>query len=148
MTGAQILLKPGREKSIRQRHPWIFSGAIQEVAGSPGLGDTVDVVNHRGEWLARAAYSPHSQIAARIWTWRETESVDEEYFVRAVQQASANRSALKQYTNGIRLVNAENDGLPGLILDRYDGYVVAQFLSAGAERWRREILNAVLQLPG
>jgi 23S rRNA (cytosine1962-C5)-methyltransferase len=147
LTGARILLKPGREKSIRQKHPWIFSGAIQEVAGNPGMGETVDVLDHRGEWLAKAGYSPHSQIAARIWTWCESESVDEEYFVRAIRQAAQNRNALKEYTNGIRLLNAENDGLPGLILDSYDGFFVAQFLSAGAERWRREILNAVLQLP-
>jgi 23S rRNA (cytosine1962-C5)-methyltransferase len=111
------------------------------------MGETVDVLNCRGEWLATAGYSPHSQIAARIWTWSKSESIDEEYFIRAIRQAAQNRNTLKEYTNGIRLVNAENDGLPGLILDSYDGFFVVQFLSAGVERWRREILNAVLRLP-
>ncbi len=148
LTDPHIVLKLGREKSIRQRHPWIFSGAIQDIAGSPGMGDTVDVLDQRGGWLARAGYSPHSQISARIWTWRESETVDEGFFLRAIRQADENRSALQPYTNGLRLVNAENDGLPGLILDSYDGYLVVQFLSAGTERWRKEILNAATQLPG
>jgi 23S rRNA (cytosine1962-C5)-methyltransferase len=147
LTTPQLIVKPGRDKSIRQRHPWIFSGAIREILGSPGLGDTVDVLDNRGEWLARAGYSPHSQISARIWTWRESQIVDESFFAQSIRQAAETRSALGVRTNGIRLVNAENDGLPGLILDRYDGYVVAQFLSAGAERRRKEILSAVARLP-
>lgn len=148
MTAAQLILKPGREKSIRQRHPWIFSGAIREITGSPALGDTVDVLDNRGGWLARAGYSPHSQISARIWTWSESQIVDESFFVQTLRQAVETRSALRAYTNGIRLVNAENDGLPGLILDNYDGFLVVQFLSAGVERWRKEILAALAQLPG
>jgi 23S rRNA (cytosine1962-C5)-methyltransferase len=143
----QLILKPGREKSVRQRHPWIFSGSIREITGSPGLGDTVDVLDNRGEWLARAGYSPQSQITARIWTWSESQTVDESFFVQSIRQAVENRSTLRAYTNGIRLVNAENDGLPGLILDSYDGYLVVQFLSAGAEHWRKEILGALSQLP-
>jgi len=148
LTDYRIILKPGREKSVRQRHPWIFSGAIQEIAGSPGMGDTVDVFDRQGGWLARAGYSPYSQITARIWTWRESDTIDEDYFVRAICQAAEYRAALKIYTNGIRLVNAENDGLPGLIVDTYDGYLIVQLLSAGAEHWRKEILRAVSQLPG
>jgi len=111
------------------------------------MGDTVDVFGRQGGWLARAGYSPYSQISARIWTWRESETVDEDFFVRAICQAAEYRSALTTYTNGIRLVNAENDGLPGLIVDTYDGYLVVQLLSAGAEHWRKEILRAVSQLP-
>jgi 23S rRNA (cytosine1962-C5)-methyltransferase len=147
LTTPQLILKPGREKSIRQRHPWIFSGAIREITGSPGLGDTVDVLDNRGGWLARAGYSPHSQISARIWTWNESQSVDELFFTESIRQAVENRSALRAYTNGIRLVNAENDGLPGLIVDNYNGFLVVQFLSAGAERWRKEILSVMAQLP-
>jgi len=112
------------------------------------MGDTVEIYDQRGGWLARAGYSPHSQISARIWTWRESETVDEKFFIQTIRQAADFRSVLKTYTNGVRLVNAENDGLPGLILDAYNGYLVVQFLSAGAERWRKEIVNAASQLPG
>jgi 23S rRNA (cytosine1962-C5)-methyltransferase len=147
LTAPQLILKPGREKSIRQRHPWIFSGAIREVLGSPGAGDTADVLDSRGEWLARAGYSPQSQISARIWTWRESQSVDRNFFAESIRQAVECRSFLRAYTNGLRLVNAENDGLPGLIVDSYDGYLVVQFLSAGAERWREEILAVLAEVP-
>jgi 23S rRNA (cytosine1962-C5)-methyltransferase len=147
LTLPQLILKPGREKSVRQRHPWIFSGAIRRIVGSPGLGDTVDVLDNRGGWLARAGYSPHSQISARIWTWSEAQAVDENFFGQAIRQAVEYRSTLRAYTSGIRLLNAENDGLPGLILDSYDGQLVVQFLSAGAEHWKKEILNTLAQLP-
>jgi 23S rRNA (cytosine1962-C5)-methyltransferase len=143
----QLILKPGREKSILQRHPWIFSGAIREISGSPALGETLDVLDNRGQWMARAGYSPHSQISARIWTWDESEPVDEDFIFRKIREAVERRSPLRAYTNGLRLVNAENDGLPGLILDSYDGYLVVQFLSAGAERFRKEILAALAKLP-
>jgi 23S rRNA (cytosine1962-C5)-methyltransferase len=147
LTIPHLIVKPGREKSIRQRHPWIFSGAIREIVGSPGMGDTVDVLDHQGGWLARAGYSPRSQISARIWTWRESQAIDASFFAQSIRQAIDYRSILKTYTNGIRLVNAENDGLPGLILDRYGDHLVVQFLSAGAERWRKEILGALEQIP-
>jgi 23S rRNA (cytosine1962-C5)-methyltransferase len=146
LTNPRILLKPGREKSVRQKHPWIFSGAIQDMSGSPEMGETVEVLDHKGNWLARGGYSPHSQIAVRIWTWRESETVDQNFFLQAIAQSAENRNSLRPSTNGIRLVNAENDGLPGLILDRYDRWLVVQFLSAGAERWRREIIAVSSQL--
>jgi len=138
---ARLILKPGREKSVRQRHPWIFSGAVEKVTGDPEPGQTVEVHDHGGAWLARAGYSPRSQIVARIWTWDPDREVDSEFFQSALAEAFALRKPLEKLTNGIRLVNAENDGLPGFIADRYGEYVVAQFLSAPAERWKRELTD-------
>jgi 23S rRNA (cytosine1962-C5)-methyltransferase len=146
LTSPRLILKPGREKSILHKHPWIFSGAIREIVGSPGPGETVDILDHRGTWLARAGFSPRSQISARIWTWNESETVDGDFFLRTLRQAVQHRSVLAEYTNGIRLVNAENDGLPGLTLDRYGDYLVLQLLSAGADRWKKEIVDAASQL--
>jgi 23S rRNA (cytosine1962-C5)-methyltransferase len=142
---AEILLKAGRDRSLRLRHPWIFSGAAVEVRGDPAPGDTVEVISAEGEWLARAAYSPRSQIVARVWTWDPAEDLDEDFFARHLSRAIEARPSLLrgQETDAFREVHAESDGLPGLILDRYGGVRVVQFLSAGAERWRDAILGAL-----
>jgi 23S rRNA (cytosine1962-C5)-methyltransferase len=141
----RVVLKPGREKSLARRHPWIFSGAIERVAGEPGPGDTVELCDSRGAPLALAAWSPQSQIRARVWTFDVHETVDEAFFRRRLRQALALRRELipERATNALRLVHAEGDGLPGLVVDRYSDTLVAQFLSTGAERWR-ETLAEVL----
>jgi 23S rRNA (cytosine1962-C5)-methyltransferase len=143
-----LTLKPERDKSVRQRHPWIFSGAVAAVDGSLLAGDTVVVRAADGAFLARAAYSPHSQIVARIWTWDEAEPVDAAFFARRLAAAIAARVGLSHATNAVRWANAESDGLPGLIVDRYADFAVCQFLSAGPERWKREIVAAVAAQPG
>ncbi len=133
---ARVVLKPGREKSLRHRHPWIFSGAIERVEGEPAKGDTVVVNAKDGAFLARAAYCPDSQIRARVWSLDAAEEIDE-VFMRARLAASiARRALMRQGSNAVRLVHGESDGLPGLIADLYDQTVVVQILSAGAERWR------------
>ena len=145
----RIILKAGREKSLKRRHPWVFSGAIDRVDGRPESGETVEVRSSAGEWLALGAYSPHSQIRARAWAWSETE-IDGGFFEARVAQAAAARRALAlgQDTTGMRLIHAEADGLPGVIADRYAETIVLQLLSAGAERWREPIVNALSSLPG
>jgi 23S rRNA (cytosine1962-C5)-methyltransferase len=145
---ARLILKPGREKSVRQRHPWIFSGAVEKIDGDPAPGDTLDIADHRGTWLARAGYSPHSQITARIWTWQEDQAVDREFFRQALTRAAALRRPLSSYTNGHRCINAENDGLPGLIVDRYGSFLVVQFLCAAAERWKGEVTDLLSRWEG
>jgi len=142
-----LVLKPGREKSLKRRHPWIFSGAIERVAGSPKPGDTVEVRSSDGATLALAAYSPDSQIRARVWTFDPKATANAEYFNRRVKQAIALRAALPaaRHANALRLVHGESDGLPGVIVDRYADVLVAQFLSAGAERWREAILDALVE---
>jgi 23S rRNA (cytosine1962-C5)-methyltransferase len=146
---AHIVLKPGREKSLKRRHPWVFSGAIDKVDGAPDLGDTVEVRSHAGELLALAAYSPHSQIRARAWTWDETE-IGPSFFTQRVEDAAGARAALglERAGNGMRLIHGEADALPGVIADRYGETVVVQLLSAGADRWREAIADALCGLPG
>jgi 23S rRNA (cytosine1962-C5)-methyltransferase len=137
----KIILKPGREKSVRLRHPWIFAGALKSYDSSLPPGSTVEVYSHTGEWLARGSYNPHSQIAIRVWTWKETQKIDADYFRQLLAESIRRRENLRIRTNAMRLVNAENDGLPGLIIDQYSGHVVVQFLSAGPELWRQVIVD-------
>lgn len=142
-----LVLKQGREKSLKRRHPWIFSGAIERVVGTPKAGDTVEVRSADGAPLAMAAYSPHSQIRARVWSFDAKATTNAEYFNRKVKQAVALRAALpaSRHTNAMRLVHGESDGLPGVIVDRYADVLAVQFLSAGAERWREAILDALVE---
>jgi 23S rRNA (cytosine1962-C5)-methyltransferase len=144
-----IILKPGREKSLLRHHPWIFSGAIDRLDGSPASGATVDLLSSRGEFLARAAFSPSSQIRARVWSF-DDEPVDIDFFKRRIQLAiqSRNATCLTSDTDAFRLIHAESDGLPGLIVDRYADTLVVQFLSAGAEFWRQTILDLLLEFTG
>jgi 23S rRNA (cytosine1962-C5)-methyltransferase len=145
----KLILKPGREKSLRRRHPWIFSGALAKVQGNPDPGATVEVRAATGEFLAVAAYSPHSQIVARVWDWRER-AIDGAFFEERIARAVAERRAwaYEEATDAVRLVHGESDGLPGLVADRYGDVVVIQLMSAGAERWRREIVDGLIHASG
>jgi 23S rRNA (cytosine1962-C5)-methyltransferase len=155
-----LTLKPGREKSLLRRHPWIFSGAVERVDGEPEPGGTVDLLSFKGDFLARAACSPQSQIRARVWTFDPSEPVDADFFRRRISRAIQTRvgaglvPALARAdtrtapTDAFRLIHAESDGLPGLIVDRYADTLVAQFLSAGAEFWREPITGLLLELTG
>ncbi len=152
MTAAnpKLWLKPGREKSLRRRHPWVFSGAIERVEGAPGSGATVDVVTADGNFVARAAYSPTSQIRARVWTFLSDERVDAAWFRARLARAIESRRKLGMLDAGsaCRLVFSESDGLPGLVVDRYGDYLVCQFLSAGAELWHAAIVEGLQALCG
>ena len=143
-----IVLRKGREKSLKRRHPWIFSGAVEKASGK--AGDTVDVLDASKRFLARAAYSPKSQIRARVWTFEQSEAVDAGFFRNRIQAALAMREALpaSKHANALRLIHGESDGLPGLVVDRYADVLVAQFLAAGVERWRDPILDSLLELSG
>ncbi|HOG49842.1 MAG TPA: class I SAM-dependent methyltransferase [Lentisphaeria bacterium] len=143
----RLILHKERHRSLLRGHPWIFSGAVAQVIGEPGAGDTVDVMSADGEWLAKAAYCPNSQIRARVWTFTENEAVDASFFQRRLQAAAAYRSqlGLANITNAWRVVHAEADGLPGCIIDKYDDFLVCQFLNAGAEAWRHDIIAAALE---
>jgi len=145
-----LVLKPGREKSLLRRHPWIFSGAVDRVDGNPAAGGTVDLLSSKGDFLARAAYSPLSQIRARVWTFDPSETVDADFFRRRLHSSLVTRHTLNvsRDTDALRLVHAESDGLPGLIVDRYAGTLVVQFLATGAEYWRETIADLLLELTG
>ena len=145
-----LFLKNDREKSVLYRHPWIFSGAVEKVSGDPASGETVAVRDIHGQFLAWAAYSPVSQIRARIWTWREADTVDGDFIRERLERSLARRENLagegEGYPQALRLAHGESDGLPGLIVDRYAETLVMQILSAGAERWRESIAKALQDL--
>lgn len=151
MASAQpaLVVKAGRERSLLQRHPWLFSGAIARVDGEPQAGDTVIVVAADGKFLAQAAFSPTSQIRARAWSFDSGDSIDSTFFEQRVRRAIAARAPLQdaQHT-AARLIHGESDGLPGVIADRYGNVVVLQLLSAGAERWRGALAGALAEATG
>ena len=162
---ASIILKPEREKSLLRRHPWVFSGAIGQVNGNPASGATVDVRAADGAFLARAAYSPSSQIRARVWSFDPDEVIDADFFRRRISAALARRTIFfpsphfSQANGGIeggtegdtdafRLVHAESDGIPGLVVDRYGDVLVMQILTAGCEFWRETLADLLLEATG
>ena len=151
MSGQPILtLKPGREKSLLRRHPWIFSGAVKNVSGDPAPGETIKVVSSKNEFVAAAAWSPESQICGRVWSFDQNETIDCAFFVKRIKQAlllRKNQPSLKQ-SNAYRLICSEADGLPGVIIDRYDNFLVGQFLSCGAEGWKEGIVSAAMEVTG
>ena len=151
MKEAVLVLKPGKEKSLLRRHPWIFSGAVAMVSGNPDPGDTVRVVAGDGAFLAWAALSPASQIRARVWSFFEEEVIDAAFFGARIRRALKGRAALSAFNDaacGLRLVHGESDGLPGVIVDRYAEMLVVQILACGAERWREAIADALVQETG
>ncbi|MBK7022069.1 MAG: class I SAM-dependent methyltransferase [Sulfuritalea sp.] len=147
---ATLILHPGKEKSVLRRHPWLFSGAVAQLDGRARPGDTVDVVSHEGRPLGRAAWSPASQIRARIWSFDAAESIDHAFFKRRVAASVARRNALPELAGqqGLRLIHAESDGLPGVIADRYGDTVVLQLTTAGADKWRGAIADSLLKATG
>jgi 23S rRNA (cytosine1962-C5)-methyltransferase len=114
-----VTLRPSKEKSLLRRHPWVYANAIDRVDGKPAAGATVIVRAHDGRFLARAAYSPHSQIRLRAWSFDESEPIDHAFFKRRVQRAIAHRRSFVENTGAVRLIFGEADGLPGLIVDYY-----------------------------
>lgn len=141
-----IYLKEGREKAMLRRHPWIFSGAIHHVEGTPASGETVEIRSSKDVFLAVGAYSPESAIRIRIWSFRN-EEIGPDFFERKFAEAYSLRETVfgGKLPDAYRLINAESDGLPGIVVDLYGGYAVCQLGSAGAEAHRKEIADAVLR---
>jgi 23S rRNA (cytosine1962-C5)-methyltransferase len=148
---AQLILLPGKERSaFKQHHPWLFAGAVGRLEGRARPGDTVEVLADNLRPLGRAAYSPKSQIRARFWTFDAEESVDDAFFKRRVAAAVSRRQALPELRGqqGLRLIHAESDGLPGVIADQYGDTVVVQLTSAGADKWRHAIVAGLVKATG
>ena len=150
-----ITLKPGKEKSLLRRHPWIFPTAIDRIEGKPEeknkAGATAIVRSATGQFLARAAYSQKSQIRARVWSFDENEPVDHALIKRRVKKAVAYRMQAVRDTDAIRLIFGEADGFPGLVVDWYagkQGYLVCQFQSAGVEAWKAPIVQTLIAETG
>ena len=181
-----IQLKPGREKPLKQHHPWVFSGAVAKVVGEPEPGTTVQIQDSNGRFLAYGAYSPSSQIRIRAWTWDPKESIGVDFFRKQLRNALDYRSRLPYVQDShqtivepteaegdkkvdqnqnnppntsharvqipdeysLRLVHAESDGIPGLVVDRYQDTLVVQFLSVGVEHWWETLLDLLQELTG
>jgi 23S rRNA (cytosine1962-C5)-methyltransferase len=142
-----IRLRPGKERSLLRRHPWIFESAVAKGGGDPG--ETVRVESHEGVFLAWAAFSPASKIRARVWSFQEAQRIDAPFLIAACASSVRARARFDlACSDGMRLVHGESDGLPGLIVDRYGDTLVAQFLSAGTERWKAVLADALLAETG
>ncbi|GIK41281.1 MAG: 23S rRNA methyltransferase [Chloroflexota bacterium] len=148
MITSQVILKQGREKSVVNRHPWIFSGAIARVEGNPANGDVVDVWNSKARFVGRGIYNDKSQIQVRLLTWNPNDAIDEDFWRRRLRRAIAGRQTLLEApdTDAFRLVYSEADGVPGFIADQYGTWLVVQFLSLAVERYRQVILDILVDL--
>jgi 23S rRNA (cytosine1962-C5)-methyltransferase len=146
-----IIIKRGREKPIVNQHPWIFSGAIERVEGHPNPGDIVTVKAQDGRFLARGYWNPKSQIQVRILTWQD-EAIDEEWWRRMLRRAIEARAYYNDYRRrtaydeGYRVVNAENDFLPGLNVDRYVDWLVLQALTLHIDIHKKSIARLLADL--
>jgi 23S rRNA (cytosine1962-C5)-methyltransferase len=142
----RIYLKSGRERPVLHGHPWIFSGAIENVEGPPDAVGVADILDAKKNWLARGLYNQKSQIRVRLLTWHK-ETIDGDFFARRLRQAFALRQRhLSASTSGYRMVNGEGDFLPGLIVDRYSGFLVCQFFTAGMALFKDDIVEALALL--
>jgi len=140
LTTGILTLKPGREKPVLNRHPWVFSGAVHHSDGRYQPGDLVTIVASDGRFLATAYANPHSQIRARILSWDANEAIDDAFWQRRLRRAVAMRQTLDlAQTTAYRLVNAEADGLPGLIVDKYGDFLVMQCLTLGIDRRKQQL---------
>lgn len=143
-----LVLKRTRDRSVRQHHPWLFSGAIAHVEDEAEDGGLVDVVSAEGEWLARGYLNRRSQIAVRLLTWERADAIDADFWRDRLAQAIAGRSALQADSRitAYRLINAESDGLPGLVVDRYGDWLVMQVLTLGMEHYKSQLAELLADL--
>lgn len=145
-----VVLKPKREKPVRQRHPWIFSGAIASMTRDVVDGEIVSVVNSNHEWLAQGYLNRNSQIQVRLLSWEEEEQIDAAFWARRLAEAVARREQLANGggTNAYRLIHAESDFLPGLTVDRYGDYLVMQVGTLGIDMQKQQIAETLLSITG
>ena len=141
-----IRLRAGKERSLARHHPWIFESAIAKGGGDSG--ETVRVESAEGQFLGWAAFSPNSKIRARVWSFDETQRIDASFFIAACAHSIGARARFDIQSDGLRLIHGESDGLPGLIVDRYGDTLVAQFTSAGVEKWKDVIADTLLAATG
>ncbi len=144
-----IHLKLRAVQSVERRHPWIFSGGIHKIEGSPGPGDTVALFAPRRRMLGRGAFSPNSRLAVRIWSFSPDMGIDPAFFRNRIDRAVACRESLPDFAGTARrLINSEADGLPGVVADQYGGRLVCQFLTTGAEKWKSLIADLLAERTG
>ncbi|MFN8241152.1 MAG: class I SAM-dependent rRNA methyltransferase [Bacteroidales bacterium] len=150
MNRTKIILKSGKDQSIRRFHPWIFSGAIKKIYGNPVEGDVVSIYDNKDEFLAVGHYQPGS-IAVRVLSFNDIEP-DRAFFAGRLADAINYRKKIhiagNTDTNVFRIVHAEGDNLPGLIIDYYDGVAVLQMHSVGMYRMRNEFASILKEILG
>ncbi len=144
----ELWLKPGKERSLARRHPWIYDTAVAHMKGRPSAGTTVAVRAADGAFLAWAAYSPQSTIRARCWSFTESDRIDAVWLADRVEAAVRRRAPLAAESNALRVVYGEADGLPGFIADRYADQLVVQLQAAGADAHRDALLDALARSTG
>jgi 23S rRNA (cytosine1962-C5)-methyltransferase len=144
----KVVVKPEREDAVKRRHPWLFSGSVAKIEGKVQPGDVVDVVSQNGTWLARGFINPQSEVPVRIATWEPNERLDEEWLWNRLEQAWQKRKQLGivDETNAFRLVYAESDFLPGIIVDCYAEFVVVQIYTPAMEKWRETLAGFLTEL--
>ena len=145
---SKIILHESRDKSLKRKHPWIFSKAIKEVVNEPSNGADINIYDCNNNFLAVAAYSPNSQIRARVWSFNKDEKIDKEFFKAKILKAYEARKLMLEVTamSACRIIAAESDSIPGLIVDMYNNYLVLEVLSAGTEFHLKEIVAALREV--
>ncbi|MEO3402728.1 class I SAM-dependent rRNA methyltransferase [Mucilaginibacter sp. CAU 1740] len=142
-----VILKKGKEKAVLQRHPWVFSGAIEKVKGKPANGDVVQLLNAQGEFMAYGFYNDQSRVTLRLLEWNKDVQVDEAWFREKVATAIKSRAnILANGTNTCRLIFSESDYLPGLIVDKYAGHLAVQVLTSGIQNVMPVIIDELQKL--
>lgn len=141
-----VVVKPERVKKLQNQYPWLYADEIAEIRGDAHAGELVEIRDARGDFIARAFFSPTSHIAARIITYDASEKINRAFFERRFEQALARRVHAIVNTNALRLVHGEADQLPGLVVDRFAETLVVQFRNAGVENFRKEILQALKKI--
>jgi len=142
---SSVFLKKSADSFIKRKHPWIFSGAIEKVEGNPANGETIQIFSSNKTLVGVGSYSPSSQIQVRVWSFNPEEKIDKDFFRKKFLAASQFRKRIvdTSQTNAYRIINSENDGLPGLIVDRYADYLICQFLSSGSD-FHKKIITETL----
>lgn len=151
MKTARVRIKPDREKSIRNRHPWVYSGAIIDVGSGASPGDIVDVCDEKGGWLARGFFNPASEISVHLFSWDRDDIPGDDFWKRRLHDAYRLRRSLPSAPGpdgAFRMVHSDSDRLPGLIVDWYAGFLVLQFLVMGMDRLKDLIVGEAMSLTG
>ena len=142
-----VRLKKGKEKAVKQLHPWVFSGAIDHIKGSPENGDIVMVTDNNNDFLAYGFFNDKSRVAVRLLEWNMETEINESWWRKKIATAVKYREHLyTENTNTYRLIFSEADFIPGLIVDRYADFLSVQILTSGVERIKHIILDELQKL--
>lgn len=144
----KLTVRQNRVGPVRGRHPWVFSGALQQIPEGLESGMPVHLLDEQGNFLAQGYFNSYSQIAVRVWGWDAREEINAEFFEQRVKQAYKIRKKFVENkgTDSYRLINSENDLLPGLVVDKYADYLSAQFHTRGMEYWKESVVDALMKM--